>query len=131
VTSSWIQAIAESRDGIVIGTRIKLANQARPGIAVRQGQIIGADARHACAVRDARHRMGQRQGDGFGRTILGQQPIIVQGGATVANSLAGGQVSIAVGKSTKDDASISRSINGRSARSEPDWMTSTAAGLPA
>ena len=29
--------------------------------------------------------------------ILGQQPIIVQGGTTVANALAGGQVSIAVG----------------------------------
>jgi len=31
------------------------------------------------------------------KKILGQQPIIVQGGTTVANALAGGQVSIAVG----------------------------------
>jgi iron(III) transport system substrate-binding protein len=31
------------------------------------------------------------------RRILGQQPLIVQGGTTVANALAGGQVSIAVG----------------------------------
>ena len=31
------------------------------------------------------------------KKILGQQPLIVQGGTTVANALAGGQVSIAVG----------------------------------
>jgi len=31
------------------------------------------------------------------KRILGQQPLIVQGGTTVANALAGGQVSIAVG----------------------------------
>jgi hypothetical protein len=55
VTSSGIQAIAESRDGIVIGTRIKLLNQARPRIAVRQGQIIAADARHAEPLTGAGH----------------------------------------------------------------------------
>ena len=55
MTSSGIQAIAESRDGIVIGTRIELVNQARPGIAVRQGQIRAADARHAEPLTGAGH----------------------------------------------------------------------------
>ena len=34
-SSNWIQAIADSSDGMVIGTRIKLPIQARAGIAVR------------------------------------------------------------------------------------------------
>src|SRR5262249_50678914 len=34
-SNNWIQAMAESNDGIVIGTRMRLAIQARPGTAVR------------------------------------------------------------------------------------------------
>ena len=50
------------------------------------------------AICHARHRMGQSQGKRIGQeNTLAQQPIIVQGGTTVANALAGGQVSIAVG----------------------------------
>jgi len=40
---------------------------------------------------------GKEKATDLVKKILGQQPIIVQGGTTVANALAGGQVSIAVG----------------------------------
>ena len=49
---SWIQAIAESSEGIVIGTRINAAIQLRPGIAVRSHNQANKIARGRPTAKD-------------------------------------------------------------------------------